>query len=255
MVTAVWTCHLGGVNGVPLVLRKIALLLLFAVAGSALAVVLAPSSPAQARSAAARPSFNLRATVTRVVDGDTLVVQYGKRTDRVRLIGIDSPEVGTCYAAEATAVVQRLAFRRVVRLLGDGTQARRDRYGRLLAYVGLPNGRDLGRESIGTGAAVVYVYDRPFTRLQAYRAAEATARQRTAGLWGGCRVAPPMSTTTTTPTSRSCAASYPDVCITPPPPDLDCGQIPFKGFRVRYDVPSPDPHRFDGDRDGIGCES
>jgi len=44
--------------------------------------------------------------------------------------------------------------------------------------------------------------------------------------------------------------SYPDVWIPSPPPDLDCKDIPYRNFRV---LP-PDPHRFDGDGDGIGCE-
>jgi hypothetical protein len=50
-----------------------------------------------------------------------------------------------------------------------------------------------------------------------------------------------------------CAASYPDECIPPPPPDLDCGDIPYQNFRVLWNVPDPDPHHFDGNRDGIGC--
>ena len=53
-----------------------------------------------------------------------------------------------------------------------------------------------------------------------------------------------------TPTVN-CDPSYPDVGIPPPPPDLDCGDIPHRRFRV---LP-PDPHRFDGDHDGVGCES
>jgi micrococcal nuclease len=57
------------------------------------------------------------------------------------------------------------------------------------------------------------------------------------------------------PVASSCAASYPDACIVPPPPDLDCRDIPSRRFRVVYDVPDPDPHHFDGDHDGIGCES
>lgn len=48
-----------------------------------------------------------------------------------------------------------------------------------------------------------------------------------------------------------CDPAYPTVCIPPPPPDLDCGDIPFRNFKV---LP-PDPHRFDGDHDGIGCET
>lgn len=53
----------------------------------------------------------------------------------------------------------------------------------------------------------------------------------------------------------NCAASYPDFCIPPPPPDLNCADIPYTNFRVRWDVPDPDPHHFDGNRDGVGCES
>jgi hypothetical protein len=48
------------------------------------------------------------------------------------------------------------------------------------------------------------------------------------------------------PPGGKCAASYPTVCIPPPPPDLDCGDIPYRNFRVRWDVANPDPHRFDG---------
>ena len=55
-----------------------------------------------------------------------------------------------------------------------------------------------------------------------------------------------------TPTKEnSCDPSYPDFCIPPPPPDLNCSDIPQKKFRVLQ----PDPHGFDGDKDGIGCES
>ena len=49
---------------------------------------------------------------------------------------------------------------------------------------------------------------------------------------------------------ENCDTSYPDVCISSYPPDLDCGQIQYTDFRVIQ----PDPHGFDGDKDGIGCE-
>ena len=79
-------------------------------------------------------------TVTHVIDGDTIVVSITGTTERVRLIGIDTPEIAhedlaaECYGPEAT--------RRVEDLLPDGTRVRltrdvepRDQYGRLLAYV------------------------------------------------------------------------------------------------------------------------
>ena len=50
---------------------------------------------------------------------------------------------------------------------------------------------------------------------------------------------------------NNCDSSYPDVCIPPYPPDLDCGEIGFSNFKVVGD----DPHGFDRDNDGIGCVS
>ncbi|MBD2115169.1 MULTISPECIES: hypothetical protein [Cyanophyceae] len=48
-----------------------------------------------------------------------------------------------------------------------------------------------------------------------------------------------------------CDPAYPDVCIPSPPPDLDCGDITHRNFTVTGD----DPHGFDGDSDGMGCEA
>jgi micrococcal nuclease len=49
----------------------------------------------------------------------------------------------------------------------------------------------------------------------------------------------------------NCDRAYPDVCIPSPPPDLDCKDISYRNFRVLQ----PDPHKFDEDKDGIGCET
>ncbi|HSC90679.1 MAG TPA: thermonuclease family protein [Gaiellaceae bacterium] len=121
------------------------------------------------------------ATVSRVADGDTLVVRLadGGARERVRVLGIDTPELGDCGADEAAAATRSLALRRRVSLRGDSTQARRDRFGRLLAYVELPGGRDLGLELLRRGLARVYVYGRrPFERVADYRRAAAAGRTR-----------------------------------------------------------------------------
>jgi len=55
----------------------------------------------------------------------------------------------------------------------------------------------------------------------------------------------------TTAARGRCSPAYPTVCIPPSPPDLDCPDISFRRFKVL----APDPHRFDSDDDGIGCES
>jgi micrococcal nuclease len=193
---------------------------------------------------AAHGRYTLRGTVSYVVDGDTLSVSLaGGRTERVRLIGIDTPEVGQCLARSATATARGWATAQQVVLRGDGTQATRDRYGRLLAYVWLPGGRDLGFRMIAQGLARVYVYGgRPFERLGAYRRAEQIGRSRGANVWRGCGTASP-------PRGR-CDGSYPTVCIPPYPPDLDCAEIPYSNFTVRGN----DPHGFDGDGDSVGCE-
>lgn len=66
---------------------------------------------------------------------------------------------------------------------------------------------------------------------------------------------PPPGPPPPPPPGGNCAPSYPDECIPPPPPDLNCGDIPYRNFRVLWNVADPDPHHFDGDRDGIGCET
>jgi hypothetical protein len=66
----------------------------------------------------------------------------------------------------------------------------------------------------------------------------------------GSRPSPPPPTTPQPP-KGNCDPSYPTVCIPPPPPDLNCADVPYTNFKV---LP-PDPHHFDGDKDGIGCET
>lgn len=144
----------------------------------------AATAPAQAATAGA---FTYRGTVTRVVDGDTLYVRLASgRRERVRVIGIDTPEAGACYAAKASAAARRLALSKAVLLRGDPTQDTRDRHGRLLAYVWIPGGRDLGYQLVAGGFARVYVFRVPFQRLAAYRSAEAGARSRSLGQWSAC---------------------------------------------------------------------
>lgn len=156
------------------------------------AIVVAVLVAAAAVPATAEPGANgrfvLRATVTSVADGDTVRVRLASgQGERVRLIGIDAPETGDCLSRQATAAARRLALGRDVTLLGDGTQATRDRYGRLLAYVWLPGGHDLGFRMIALGLARVYVYERPFARLGAYRQAERIGLRQNTNVWRGCR--------------------------------------------------------------------
>jgi micrococcal nuclease len=198
--------------------------------------------------------------VARVVDGDTLALADGRR---VRLVQIDTPEVGTgeCYSRAAARVLGRLAGPgRTVTLEADRGLDRVDRYGRLLRYV-WAGGANVNLGLVRDGAATVWFYHGERGRYAALllRAAQ-SARAGKRGLWGACPKAvwDPYSPATTgrsgppaaRPLAGSCDPSYPTVCIPPPPPDLDCADVPNRRFKV---LP-PDPHRFDGDHDGIGCE-
>lgn len=83
------------------------------------------------------------------------------------------------------------------------------------------------------------------------RVATATTTPKPAATATATTRPPATPTATAMPSTANCDPAYPDVCIEPPPPDLNCKDVPYKRFRV---LP-PDPHNFDADKDGIGCES
>jgi hypothetical protein len=78
-----------------------------------------------------------------------------------------------------------------------------------------------------------------------------TAGNVTAGNVTGNQTATDIRTGATGPASE-CDPSYPDVCIRPPPPNLNCDD---EGVPENFGVSGSDPHGFDGDNDGVGCES
>lgn len=199
------------------------------------------------------------ATVTAVIDGDTIEVNLNGTIYRVRYIGIDTPETGAICGSEATAANAALVSGRTVTMVRDVSET--DRYGRLLRYVFVGNTFVNGALVSGGWADAV---DYPPDTAQS----AALHSLATQGNGRGCDlVAAPLPTQpvrapeatlplatapapTVAPPAGNCDASYPDVCIPPPPPDLDCKDIPHRRFRV---LP-PDPHNFDGNADGVGCE-
>lgn len=196
--------------------------------------------------APAEANFTKRGTVTRVVDGDTLDVLFRNgEKERVRLVGIDTPELAACYGAAAKRRATRLAAARAVVVRGDPTQSARDRYGRLLGYVRVGS-TDLGRRLVLGGFAKVYVHDRPFQRLSGYRDAQRAARRLQRGLWRACAKPPSGSGGTS-----GCHASY-TPCL-PVVVDLDCADVRALG-KAPVRVTGSDPYRLDGDDDGWGCE-
>lgn len=125
----------------------------------------------------------VRGAVVGVVDGDTIVVRFAGNRERVRVLGIDTPEAGTCLAANATAETRRLALGRRVELRRDSSQPMRDRFDRRLAYVELPDGSDLGFQLLARGLARAFVVGKPFERLETYRQAEILGRRHRVSIW------------------------------------------------------------------------
>ena len=138
-----------------------------------------PTAPAPVPAPAPAPSR----LVTRVIDGDTIVVD-GIGT--VRLIGVDTPETVDpdspveYYGKEASDFTRRIADRQMVTL--DYDQDRVDRYGRTLAYVYLPDGTLLNAEIIRLGYGFAYTFF-PFRMIEEFRALEREARAAGRGLW------------------------------------------------------------------------
>jgi micrococcal nuclease len=191
-----------------------------------------------------------RATIVRVVDGDTLVVDGD---ERVRLIGINTPETKDprrpveCFGREASAAAEALLPPGTEVVLEADVEAT-DRYGRTLAYVRrLPDGLFVNLDLVARGFAEVATYPPNVRYVDDLVAAQRLARAESRGLWSACGE---VGTPAEAPLAGTCHPSYPTLCL-PASPDLDCGDIPER----RFPVLPPDPHRLDGDGDGIGCES
>jgi micrococcal nuclease len=162
-----------------------------------LAVLATMSITACSRSAStARPAGTDSAggaTVERVVDGDTLVVRVSGRRDRVRLIGMDTPESVKpntpvqCFAVEASNRTKALLPAGTpIRLVGDVEQ--RDRYKRLLAYVyRASDNLFINLALVREGYAVPYTFPPNVAHTAEFVAAADDARQASRGLWSACR--------------------------------------------------------------------
>ena len=127
------------------------------------------------------------AKVTRVIDGDTIVIDTG---EHIRYIGINTPEVETneCFATEASEINKNLVLGKTVKLEKDISET--DKYGRLLRYVYVED-KNVGdnfinNELIKNGSARVETvkpdikYESEFVTWQRF------AKQNNLGLWGKC---------------------------------------------------------------------
>jgi micrococcal nuclease len=178
----------------------------------------------------------------RVVDGDTVVLAA---LGRVRLIGVDTPEVHgrvECFGREASRVARELLPRgAAVQVTFD--VERRDRYSRALAYV-RSDGRFVNAELVRRGVATPLTIPPNVRHEELFRRLAREARQGERGLWAASACAEPAPG----PAPRSA-----------PSGDRDCSdfasQAEAQAYFRRRGGPQADPDRLDGDGDGTACDS
>lgn len=225
----------------------------------------------------ASSSAHLRFPVVSVTDGDTFKVSINGKVEIVRIVGIDTPETVDprrpvqCFGKEASDHLKDLLSGAEVSLEVDPTQSDRDRYSRLLRFVFLADGRDVGLHMIKEGYAQSVSYgSQPHKYAESYLQAQTLAQNLSKGLWNesACLVVSPPSTPT--PVSTPAPTPRPTVAPTPTPvqqprtknsssgtwtcncsktcKNLSCAEAQFQlnscGCGVR-----------DGDNDGIACDA
>ncbi len=170
--------------------------------------------------------------VTGVVDGDTIDTSIG----RVRFFGVDTPERGEECFTEATEFTRLLVGNQV--RLENGPRLE-DTYGRRLAYIFDSSGNSIDVQLIAAGFAKAWTRDGQH-RDTLVGLAESAKVNRAGCLWAGH--------------SSTSSSDY-----DPTGPDRDCGDFATwkqaNDFFIAAGGPNSDPHRLDGDQDGVPCQS
>lgn len=215
-------------------------------------------------------------TVTRVIDGDTMEVQFPNgEVDTIRLLGVDTPETTLSrvtpdefegipetaagrdhlfnWGERASAFASDELDGEAIRIATDPEADRRGSYGRLLVYIYL-DGENFNERLLTDGYA--RLYDSSFSKRSTFEQAEARAQRNDIGLWDFDE---PTPTTTTTPETTEAPSDGGERVDLPPPPsdgDYDCSSFDTQEqAQAVLDNDPSDPHRLDGDDDGIACES
>lgn len=199
--------------------------------------------------------------VTSITDGDTIKVDINGKIETLRFIGIDTPETKDprkpvqCFGPEASSKMQSFVQSKSVRLASDATQDNRDKYGRLLRYVFLEDGRNVGYEMVKDGYAHEYTYDKPYKYQSQFKRAEQTAHDSYSGLWATTtcngitnQELPPEPVAVPTPTyvpqPQPSSSVYYKNCTAV----RAAGAAPIYAGQPGYGT------HLDRDRDGIACE-
>jgi micrococcal nuclease len=135
------------------------------------------------------PEISGMAQLVRVVDGDTIIVRINNEEERIRIIGIDTPESVQpntpieCFGKEASGYTKELLKEiSELNIETDPTQDTRDRNGRILAHV-FVGGVNLGETLVRGGYAYEYTYNDPYKYQSKYKEAQKYAKDNAIGLW------------------------------------------------------------------------
>ena len=171
-------------------LSVLTLVLLFPVFALALALAspkLSPIAPTPLKSLLLE-----RGVVASVVDGDTIHVRVGKKILKVRLLGIDAPEMtasrkeNKCLAQEAKKYLEKLVKKQLVILKSDPQGDRQDKYKRALRYVYLKDGTMINVELVKNGLVRAETFF-PFQAKEEFKNFENQAKGAGLNMWGKSR--------------------------------------------------------------------
>ncbi|MDD2483066.1 MAG: thermonuclease family protein [Candidatus Shapirobacteria bacterium] len=198
--------------------------------------------------------------VTKIIDGDTLMVKINDKEESVRLIGIDTPETVDprktvqCFGKEASLKAKELMENKIVRLDADITQMDRDKYGRLLRYVYLEDGTLINKKLIEEGFGFEYTYQVPYKFQAEFKTAQKIAEEKKMGMWAdGTCPTPTIKTVpiiSGVPTEKTIQSSSSFIC--------DCSKACTKISSCEeayYQLNTCGCSVRDNDGDGVPCES
>lgn len=202
--------------------------------------------------------------VVKVIDGDTVTIKKDGETVTLRLIGLDAPESTTlrkgvieCFGDKATERAHELLSGKSVSIETDSSQDTYDKYGRLLAYVFLPNGTNFNQQMIEEGYGHEYTYSAPYKYQNEFRAAEKRAQTAQRGLWNPAACSDKQSQKAAP--AQSAGAAIPLGTYICTKNTYNCSS-----FKTQAEAQSVfescggsgnDIHKLDSDGDGRVCES
>jgi len=186
--------------------------------------------------------------VTRIIDGDTIEVD-GKS---IRFALVNTPEYGEYGFDQATNYIKTICPVGSAVVVDEDDRQTQGSYGRIIARIlcaGVPS--SLNEAVLGVGLAEISTSFCSKSEFASLSWAQTYGCEPKTSQYTPPQTITPSPSYEPAPKTVSCDPSYPDFCIPPSPPDLDCIDISANDFTVFY----PDPHNFDGDFDGIGCET